>query len=305
MTTTRYFRKIIRITAHDSPNVKAGRDIIPGVIGKAELEKRLATWDKTRIEVGIDARFPEGADILLYPTEWLDIAHQRAAGLRGRHRIGISLGVDPAEGGDKTALAVCDNLGLIELVSRKTPDTSVVCGEVMALARKYQVKSERIVFDRGGGGKEHADRLREQGHLVQTVAFGEAPSLDIRHAAYPPGPRREMQEERYAYVNRRAELYGNLRLKLDPAHNPAGFAISAEYTELRRQMAPIPLAYDGEGRLKLPPKRRETLDRDNPNLRKPTLMELIGCSPDELDALCLACWGLDHEGPRRRVGAMT
>ena len=303
--TLRYFRKVIKIRGEDSPNVREGRDIVPGVLTLTEYQKRLATWDKIRICVGISAEFYEGAEVLLFPPEWLNLAERRAVELRGRPRQGIALGVDPAEGGDRTALAVVDRHGLIELVSRQTPDTSVVCGEVLALARKHNVRSEKIFFDRGGGGKEHADRLRKEGHDVQTVAFGEAPSLEIRYQAYPPGPRREMQEERYAYRNRRAELYGTLRLKLDPAANPEGFALPAEYTELRRQMAPIPLCYDEEGRLELPSKRRKTLDRDNPNLRKPTLMELIGCSPDELDSLVLATWGLDHEGPRRRVGALT
>ncbi len=302
---TRYFRKVIKIRAEDSPNVRSGCATVPGVLTREEYEKRLATWDKIRICVGISAEFYEGAEVLLYPPMWIDMAHRRAAELRGRPRQAVAIGVDPAEGGDRSAYAVVDRHGLIELISRQTPDTSVVCGEVLALARKYNVKSDKIIFDRGGGGKEHADRLRKQGHDVQTVAFGEAPSLEIRYQAYPPGPRREMQEERYAYRNRRSELYGTLRLKLDPVANPEGFGIPAEYTELRRQMAPIPLAYDEEGRLELPSKRRKTLDQNNTNLRKPTLMELIGCSPDELDSVVLAVWGLDHEGPRRRVGALT
>src|SRR5205823_573616 len=79
-------------------------------------------------------------------------------------------------GGDKTAMAAVDELGLIEMVSQRTPDTSVVTGSAVAFVRRHNVPPEKWFFDRGGGGKEHADRLRSQGWPVPTVAFGEAVS---------------------------------------------------------------------------------------------------------------------------------
>jgi hypothetical protein len=56
-------------------------------------------------------------------------------------------------------------------------------------------------------------------------------------------------------------MYGQLRLLLDPEGDPVTsgretFAIPAGYAELRRQLAPAPLTYDREGRLKLLPKRK-------------------------------------------------
>ena len=242
--------------------------------------------------------FTDAVGAPLFPAEWLERAALLAAGLKGKERKAEAIGIDPAEGGDKTALAAVDRLGLIELVSRKTPDTSVITGEALAFMRKHGVPAERVVFDRGGGGKEHADRLRAQGYPVRTVAFGEAVSLEPRRMAYQPRDRIESNEERYAYRNRRAALYGDLRQLLDPAANPAGFALPAEYVELRRQLSPIPLQYDPEGRLELPPKNKRNADDG-----KVTLVDLIGHSPDEADAVVLACHGMLHAQSRPRVGA--
>jgi hypothetical protein len=116
------------------------------------------------------------------------------------------------------------------------------------------------MFDRGGGGKQHADRMRAMGYPVRTVAFGEAVTPDIRRGLRRIDERVEAQEERYVYLNRRAEMYGTLRELIDPARDVPVFALPAEYTVLRRQLSPIPLMFDAEGRLKLPPKNRTSAE---------------------------------------------
>jgi hypothetical protein len=308
---SRYYRKIIRIRAEDSPNVRWGLEqrsrgleptgevLLPGVLPWIDYAKRRVTWDKVRQCIGLDAEFYEGAENLLFPPDWLNAAARRAEELRYVARTAIAIGVDPGEGGAETTMAAVDKRGLIELVAKKTPDTSVITSELLAFAKKHSVPSHKVYMDRGGGGKQHADRLRSMGYEVVTVAFGEVPSLEIRYSRYPVSDRREQQEEKYAYVNRRAEMYGLLRSKLDPAANPEGFALPADYTELRRQLAPIPLTYDPEGRLYLLPK-----DKKDPQSKQKTLKELLGCSPDQADALVLAVWGSEHVGTRRKVGAI-
>jgi hypothetical protein len=298
------------VRAEDSPNVRlallqqskglqpTGEVLVPGVLTWEEYQKRRATWDQVRQTIGLDAEFYQGAEVLLFPADWLDRAHSLADALRGRPRVARTIGCDPAEGGDRSVWAVVDDLGLIFLLSLKTPDTTVVPARTLALMRDYDVPAERVYMDRGGGGKEHADRLRAMGHKVNTVAFGESPQLELRRMQHPLGARREMQEEKYAYVNRRAEMYGTLRRLLDPSH-PTGFALPREYAELRRQLAPIPLTYDPEGRLMLLPKDKR--DKDG---KKPTLRELLGCSPDEADALVLAVYGLTAK-PKSVAGAIV
>src|SRR6516162_9327511 len=159
----RYHRKIIRITAQSSPNVRralaqieAGQEpdgliIVPGIISWQEYRKRLATWDKVRQTISLEAQFYEGAALLLFPPDWLNDSHEAARNMVGQRRKAKSIGVDPAEGGDKTAISVIDEHGLIELIAQQTPDTSVIEGMVFDTMRRYGVEEDAVAFDRGGG----------------------------------------------------------------------------------------------------------------------------------------------------------
>lgn len=298
--------RVIKIRAEDSPNVQQRRDnAIPGVLTWTEYQDRRASWDKIRQCVGLDAEFYEGAEILMFPPEWLNRAHRLADELGGKVRKARAIGIDPAEGGDKTAMAAVDEFGLIELVSERTPDTSVIPPAVIAFARKHGLEGspEQWVFDRGGGGKEHADRLRAMGYECRTVAFGETLTPDPKRGLRMFSERLETREERYAYVNRRVEMYHQLHLLMDPADvgltKGRGFAIPAEYQELRRQLAPLPMMYDAEGRLKLPPKNKKSADS-----KEITLTEMLGCSPDEADAVVIAVYGLLNQKGGFVAGAL-
>lgn len=302
-----FYRKVIKIKAQHSPNIKLAEAqkrngkkptneiLVPGIINYEDYRRRRATFDEIRQCVSLDAEFHKGADVWLYPVEWLNKAEELARELKGQKRIAKTIGVDPAEGGDDTCMTVVDNLGVIEQISKKTPDTSVIPGEVLAFMLKHGVKARDVYFDSGGGGKQHVDRLREQGHKVNAVAFGGAASFEKRRGRKFLEERKEEDEVRYIYKNRRAEMYGILRLLLE-----VSFAIPAEYEELRRQLEPIPLMYDGEGRLTLPPKHKV-----DPNSTKVTMMDLIGCSPDRADSLVLAVFGLSGRHKRPRIGALV
>jgi hypothetical protein len=152
----RFFRKVIRIRGHDSPNVRlalmqqaaglkpTGEVIVPGVLPWDEYRKRMATWDKVNICVGIDAQFWKGSSLLLFPPDWLNHSESLALQLRGQKRQAKAIGIDPAEGGDKTAMAAIDEYGLVELVSKQTPDTSVITGEALAFMRKHNVPPDKV-----------------------------------------------------------------------------------------------------------------------------------------------------------------
>lgn len=242
-----------------------------------------------------------------------------------QRKIGKGIGIDCAMGGDDTSMAVVDECGVLELQSAKTPDTNVIVGAVEAFVRKWDVPWDKVFFDISGGGKQHADRLRAKGHNVRTIHFGSAPAdeVDLLHTRSSDRHRtQDLTERRVAYKNRRAEMYGNLRELLDPSllsltqaqrneafraikgswstttssspENFYGFAIpvgspdepfhSADaLAELHRQLGPIPLSYTEEGIVWLIPKHKRDADDERPNLTA-----LLGCSPDELDAVVLA-----------------
>lgn len=320
---TRCYRKVIRISAEDSPNVQAGLRlvaagykpsekvclILPGVLSYHEYRKRLETWDAVRSCIGIFGRFWEGAEVLLYPPDWLNRAEQRAMelDLARTVRVAKAIGCDPGEGGANTCWSVVDELGLLEQLSMKTPDTSVIIGWTLQLMKKYGVKAENVVFDRGGGGKQIADELRSRGYNVRTVAFGESVKPEPKIGMRQFGERIDIAEQQYAYVSRRCEMYGELRNLLDPSMGTAEFsatstgsvfAIPARYTELRHQLSVIPLLYDREGRMRLPPKNKAP----GSSRAEKSLVEMIGRSPDESDSLVLAIHAMIHRARRPKAG---
>jgi hypothetical protein len=318
---TRYFRKVIQIRGQDSPNVRlalaqmaAGKEptgevIIPGVLPWQDYATRRATWDKVRQSIGLDAEFWEGAEVLLYPPDWRARAEQLWRMRLGdpylrQHEQATAIGIDPAEGGDRTAMCAVNAKGILELVSKQTPNTAVIHDEAIAFMYKWHCPPEMVVFDRGGGGKQISDWLERDGYKVRTMGFGEGASPELRRGLMQHAVRVDEQEERYAYKNRRAEVYFTLHMMLDPSDplQCAGFGMPGAgegevYQELQRQLALFPRRLDGEGRIYLPPKRKPTKDSE-----AECLEDILGCSPDEADALVLAIYGLRFLKRRPKAG---
>ena len=287
----------VRVTADQCPR-------IPAEFLEEERRKLGPEWYAQEYECDFSAASGKP----MFPVEWLLRAERIAKELGGKPRHAEAIGIDPAEGGDKTAMCAVDKYGIIELVSKPTPDTNVIPAEAIAFGRKHRVPPEKWVFDRGGGGKEHADRMRADGFPVQTVAFGETPSIDPRHGKTLVRERMDIKEDRGAYTNRRSEMYSDLRQLLDPAGGlvvgkqliggPQGWGIPVECKALKEQLSPIPLLRDHEGKLKLPPKNKRSAEST-----ELSLVELIGHSPDEADATVLAIHGLLNKARTVKAGA--
>lgn len=328
-----FHRKVVQIRATDSPNVIIGeaqerlgesssKPVVPGILSYEDYKFKRKTWDKVRRTIGLDAEWYEGADLLLFPPEWLSLAEQLDLRIHGRPRKALGMGVDPAEGGDSTAIAVVDELGLIELISLKTPNTAGIKKIILNAMRRHGLEStpEKVVIDKGGGGKQIADQLREMGYDVRTLGFGESVTPGPKRGMSRFADRVEVWEEKYTYANRRSEMFGEFSLLLDPYSNPraiigksgqvvqGGFAIPAHgdaYSRLRKQLAVIPRDYDKEGRLSLRPKNHRSVDRDNKSMKVKTLVDLIGHSPDEADAVALAVWAMQNAKRPNRAGAVV
>lgn len=324
----RYYRKVIRIRAEDSPNVRLGlaqkaagetptnEILVEGVLSYFEYVKRRKMWDDIRKCIGLDAQFYEGGEVLLFPPDWLNKAEEYATQLPDIRPTRKTLGVDSAQGGDNTSYCVADKYGVLHLHSHKTPHSSVIKGEVLMLKHRFGIAPEDIIFDAGGGGAQHAAYLQDAGYPVRTVAFGETVQPAPKHGMTTIPQKVEQRTERYIYKNRRAEMYGMAHLKFEPVNTGSDkqpkfesrFALPydignrvtmGDRPSLRKQLSVIPKLYDSEGRLYLPPKNKRNKDD-----KQQTMISMVGCSPDEADALVLAIYALEKPAISTAVGAM-
>tara|TARA_R110000824_G_scaffold89320_5_gene219062 strand:- start:11457 stop:13013 length:1557 start_codon:yes stop_codon:yes gene_type:complete len=308
-----FFRKVIKIRADDSPNVRlaekeiaegkkpSGKVLVPGVVTYEDYLLARATYDEMNQCISLDAEFYEGDNIYLFPPQNLSMAEGVAKTLGGpRHAKAI--GCDPAEGGDSTTWAVVDELGLLNLITEKTPDTSYITGRTIALMNEYGVPADKVMFDRGGGGKQHADRLRSQGYPVHTVAFGE-PVLPEKKRGVTLLAQQKLQDEvRYIYKSRRVQMFHILSTAIANGYALPGNLLNQSglnRKSLAEQLKVFPLMYDPEGRLKLPQKNKT--DKKSKEI---TLVDMIGHSPDEADALAVAYYCMTKQPVVRMVGAV-
>ena len=89
----------------------------------------------------------------------------------GEHTGYRILGVDPAAGGDNSAI-VLKSGNLQEIVfNQKMPNTMDLVGVIMDLYHRYKV--DMVVVDKTGVGQGVFDRMRDLGYNVRGVSFGE------------------------------------------------------------------------------------------------------------------------------------
>lgn len=290
------YRKVIHIGADHSPNVRLAKKlkargiegpypiVIPGVVDWDDYNNRLALWDAIKLEQRHRGFFYEGKELLMYPPELLDQAEEIYEHIsRHQRRRAEGIGIDSGEGGDESSFFVVDRYGPIEEETFSTPNTMMVPGKAIALIKKHKIDPQRVYLDVGGGGKEHADRLREQGYNVSTVHFGERATLEEA----PTGKTAiDSYERGQTFKNRRVEMYWMLRELIERGQ----FGIPREMTELRKELAPVPVCYDSEGTLFLPPK-----SHPNPDYKGKTIVQLVGHSPNRSDALVLAIFGMRRQ----------
>lgn len=321
-----YDRKVIRIKAEDSPNVKYARlchkqgkpvdprKLIPGILTLEEYDFRRRTWDPLRQLIGLDVEFPKGAEHMLFPEEWLKLSAQYHRTLN-KERRGLSMGVDPGEGSAESSWTIVDHQGVVARFDKRTVNTMDIWKETVRLIQIHNLQAEQVWFDRGAG-LAHAQLLQDRGYPVHTVSFGVQPKLEMRRGNRIFPEKVKEEEERQAYASRRVFMYWSLRTLIQPVEtsevdrdgNPimiSKFGIPGDDMELRRQLLPFPLQRDKKGVAILPPKNRGAKTTTGKGEERIiTMTDLIGCSPDRADSLVLAVYGLLRKPVPSRAGAV-
>lgn len=137
---------------------------LPEVQRKAVLD---GNWDA----------FDEGVDAKGYTRLVNDRELQACKVFSGDHSGFITMGVDPAAGGDNSAIVIKSG-NLQEIVfNQKTQDTMDLVGVIMDFYQKYGV--DMIVIDKTGVGQGIFDRIKQLDYPVRGVSFGEKSEDDM------------------------------------------------------------------------------------------------------------------------------
>lgn len=196
--------KKMHISAFDTPNVKEGKVVIPGLITADDVEgfKLKYGEDSDVYRVRVLGEFPSQDVNALISVD--DIAKAIGREVKVLEHWQKLMGVDVARFGDDRT---CIVIRQMEKVLRKEVfyglDTMAIVGQVLRIGKEEGVLPENIFVDTIGIGAGVYDRLKEQGWNSVDVNVGVAP------------------EDRENYLNLRAELYaGKLKEWIKTADLP-------------------------------------------------------------------------------------
>lgn len=140
------------------------------------LESLPETQRKAYLEGNWDA-FDEGIDEKGYLRLITDREYQNAIIYNAAHAGYKILGIDPAAGGDNSAI-VLKSGNLQEIIfNQKLQDTMDLVGVVMDAYQKHGV--DMIVVDKTGIGQGVYDRIKQLDYPVRGVSFGEKSEDDM------------------------------------------------------------------------------------------------------------------------------
>jgi phage terminase large subunit len=250
------FYQTVTVSSEESPNVVAGRTVIPGL---AEVD-----WiDEMQREWGVDSAFYK-----------VRVKGEHAQNEEGKvfslHRIAagrLYIGLDPAGpsgSGDETVFAVRRGLKLLELIALRGLNEEGHVVHLLSTISKYKLPRELpvVVMDREGSvGAAVYGMLRSHEESTRGAAY-ELVGLRASDRAH---------RQPMIYDRLRDELGGNLERWFRE-----GGAI-LEDSRLQKELHELEWVQAQKGgRMKLTP--------------KPVIRKNLGRSPDRFDALALAAW---------------
>ena len=265
----------ITISALDSPNVQAGRVVIPGLTTAQWIEERKEIWgeDTPLYRARVLGQFSDQGEDTLLSLQDIKAAVRRPLpvgdgapkpplppGEGGGE--GVILAVDVARFGNDRSVILRRRGDCVEDIQvLRQMDTMQVTGWVVAAIREHN--PEQVYVDEIGVGAGVVDRLRELGHPVR--------GINVAHKA----------RQDHRFINLRAEGYWNLGERF-----ASGRITIPDDNQLVGELASLRYAYDSQGRIQME--------------RKDDMRQRGLPSPDKADALMLA-----FLAPNRRVQLWT
>jgi len=292
-TTDPRFAKL-KMSAFDSPNVRAKKELIPGMVDYDWVDDKIgkAGWTTEISEGGADkalndfkwkgkwhrpsnlflpsvlGKFPRATADMLIPREWLDAAVKRWKKLKGKGKGTLILGGDIAGMGvDLTTFCMRRGWVIEEFKMFSHQDHMVTAGKI-----KNELKDEKDVacIDSIGEGAGVYSRLLEQGVNAESVKGSRSAKMLC-----------DLTGER-TFFNMRAYLHWAVRDALDPNFNPQ-LALPLD-EDFIREATSIKWTTRSNGQIIIEPKKN--------------IKERIGRSPDRFDSLTCTFLPLLNAGLR-------
>jgi hypothetical protein len=272
--------RCIQIDAFNTPNVLAGRVVVPGLIIREKVDEWIKKygWDSDFVRVKVRALPPKQEPDTLIPIDWLEAAKVREV---PQNQGPVGLGLDVARyGDDESVICARDGRQLLPIRDEwvlQGNDVMTVTGRFIQAAVALGAADGNV--DEIGVGAGVVDRARE-------VVRERKMRLNVRGINVAEKPSDESR-----FVNLRAEMWWAARESLDPT-NPAAMAIPPD-DALIADLSAMKYTVDSAGRIKVESKE-ETKKR-------------LGRSPDRGDAYALAVFKhyLSHAKPTAAFAAVT
>lgn len=270
------FYKALRVSSEETPNVIAGREIVPGLAGKRYIEEKRIEWgeDSPLYKIRIKGEHVLDASAKIISVHLIGAAEERweDAPSIGRLHFGIDVAGESGDG-DEIAIAVRRGTKLLELHTWQGLTDEGILVQLLGLLKQHREERELIPIacydELGPIGVRFGRVVRAhlERHPEDFLAFG------LRSS--------ELGREPQQYWHIRDELWANLRdwLRRDGA-------IMSDDKLIKELNAP-------SWTIRLTGQAQAT---DKKELRK-----ILGRSPDRADALALAVWEpsiLDTPRPR-------
>ena len=165
--------------------------------------------DSPQARVEVYGKFPSAGEDQFIGPDLVEDAFARPA--HADENAPVVIGIDPARSGaDSTVIAVRKGRDLIAVRRYSGEDTMAIVGRVIEAIEDYQ--PTLTVIDEGGLGYGILDRLNEQRYKVRGVNFGWKSKNSV------------------VYMNKRAELWGEMREWLKTAHLPPDRRLKSDLT---------------------------------------------------------------------------
>lgn len=248
--------KVIKITAYDSPNVKAGCDVIPGIISYDWIDKKRQSWEETdpMWQIFVEANFVDEAQMTMLTASMIRAMFSEAYARANQPDLdNIVIGIDVAEEGlDSSVWTVRAGNRLLWIDQSYGNDTESLKERTIQihnlLLERVGKPAQAILVDKIGPGNALFYALEQAGFPAFGLNVSKAPLTDDEQ-----------------FLNMRAELGWNLRRKAEEGAISLlpVFPTPDSYIDLLREEMTVRYKILTSGRIQMEPKKeiRKRLQR--------------------------------------------